>query len=100
VNSLPEMKVVVPANKTVVRGIHPLAAVASFKPGVAKVEYQISGATLRNRIIGTAFFKDGFWGLYWNSSDVPDGTYVIRCVAYNSSGDRSISKGITVRVAN
>jgi hypothetical protein len=40
------------------------------------------------------------WGLYWRTKDEPNGTYVVRSIAYNSTGDRSISPGITVRVAN
>ena len=38
--------------------------------------------------------------MHWNTKLVPNGTYVLRSVAYNSAGNRSISKGITIKVAN
>ncbi len=100
ISPLPEITVVAPSRGAVVKGTRPIAAVASFNIGVARVEFQVSGGSLTNHVIGFASFKKGFWGLYWHTGDVPNGTYVLRSVVFNSAGDRSIGKDITVRVAN
>jgi peptidoglycan/LPS O-acetylase OafA/YrhL len=99
-NPLPEIKVVGLANGTVVKGTRPLASVSAFNLGGIKVEFQVTGRGLKDAVIGPAVSGYGYWGLYWNTRDVPNGTYVVRSVAYNSVGARSVSQGITVRVAN
>jgi hypothetical protein len=99
-NSLPVMKVVGLANGAVVKGTRPLVAVPAFHLGVARAEFEITRSGRTSVVIGPAVSRSGLWGLYWHTKDVPNGTYVIRSIAYNSAGDRSISPGITVRVAN
>jgi hypothetical protein len=99
-NSLPVMKVVGLANGAVVKGTRPLVAVAAFHIGVGRVEFEITRSGQTRAVIGPAAFSLGLWGLYWHTKDLPNGTYVVRSIAYNAAGDRSISPGITVRVAN
>jgi hypothetical protein len=99
-NSLPVMKVVALANGAVVKGTRPLVAVAPFHIGVVRLEFEINGNGQTSSVIGPAMFSKGLWGLYWHTKDEPNGTYVVRSIAYNSAGDRSISPGITVKVAN
>jgi peptidoglycan/LPS O-acetylase OafA/YrhL len=100
VNPLPLMKVVGLSNGEILKGTKPIVAVASFNLGGFGVEFQVTGTSLRNAVIGRAVFSHGLWGLYWNTHDVPSGTYVLRSVAFDPAGHRSVSKGITVRVAN
>jgi hypothetical protein len=38
--------------------------------------------------------------MQWNTKLVPNGTYVLRSIAYNSAGGRSTSKGLTIKIAN
>jgi Bacterial Ig domain/SGNH domain (fused to AT3 domains) len=97
---LPTMKIVGPSNGTVLAGVRGLSAVASFNLGVSKVEFLLNGQTLTNADIGTAVFTTGGWVVAWNTKNVPNGTYTLRSAAYNAAGERSISKAITVRVAN
>jgi len=103
-DSLPVMKVVAPRNGARVKGTLPLVATASFQFGVSKVEFSVSGTGADRGSETTdeapARATDGLWGVYWHSKDLPNGTYVIRCIAYNSGGQHSTSPGITVRVAN
>jgi peptidoglycan/LPS O-acetylase OafA/YrhL len=99
-NPLPVMKVVGPANGTVLKGTRALDASTSFLVGISHVGFQVTGGTLRNADIGTASLTHVGWVLLWNTTHVPDGTYTLRSVAYNSAGDRSVSKGITVEVSN
>jgi peptidoglycan/LPS O-acetylase OafA/YrhL len=99
-NSLPVMKVLGLDNGAVVKGTRPLVAVGPFHIGVSRLEFEITGSGQTRSVIGPAAFSQGLWGLYWHTKDVPNGTYVVRSIAYNSTGGRSISPGITVRVAN
>ena len=100
-DSLPVMKVVALDNGAVVKGTRPLVATAAYQFGVARVEFEITGSGRTRLVVGPAPSNArGLWGLYWHTKDVPNGTYVVRSIAYNSAGARSISPGITVRVAN
>ena len=99
-NTLPAMRVVVPASGTVVKGTRPLVAVDTFHLSVTKVEFQVTDSAGRKTVIAQAVATHGFWAQNWNTRDVSDGTYVVRAIAYNSAGDRSVSPGVTVRVAN
>jgi hypothetical protein len=101
---LPVMRVVAPRNAARVKGTLPLVATASFQFGVSKVEFSVSGTGAdddsKTTVEAPARATKGLWGVYWHSKDLPNGTYVIRCIAYNSSGQHSTSPGITVQVAN
>ena len=99
-SALPVMKMVAPATRSAATGEHLLLALASFNAGVAKVTFEVTGHSLHNADVGDAHFKHGLWYLYWNTASIPDGTYTVRSVAYNAAGDRSVSKAITVKVAN
>ncbi len=99
-SALPVMKIVKPGNGDVLKGTSPLFSLASFNVGMAKVDFEITGNSLRNDDIGDAVSSHGFWTFSWNTSSVPDGTYTLRSVASNSAGARSASKGVTVRVSN
>ena len=98
--ALPTMTIFKPANGAVLKGTSRLFALASFNVGMTTVDFEITGSSLRNADIGDAVFSQGFWTLSWNTSSVPDGTYTLRSVAFNSAGARSTGKGVTVRVSN
>jgi hypothetical protein len=100
VDRLPMMHVVGLSNGQILEGTNGIAAVSSFNLGGFRVEFQVTGTSGGSAVIGTAVFADGFWGLRWNTHDVPSGTYVLRSVAFDPTGHRSVSKGITIRVAN
>ncbi len=98
-DSLPVMKVVAPHNGARVKGTLPLVATAAFQFGVSKVEFSVTGRGTTS-VVGPASASGGLWGVYWHTRDLPNGTYVIRCLAYDSAGQHSTSPGISVRVAN
>jgi peptidoglycan/LPS O-acetylase OafA/YrhL len=98
--TLPVMKMVYPVNGKIVKGTQALATVASFKLGLTKVEFHVTGNVVRNANIGTAVATHGFWALSWNTTSVPNGTYTVRSVAFDAAGNTSMSKGITVHVKN
>jgi hypothetical protein len=99
-NSMPVMTVQGTPNGSVFTGTHALATTASFNVGVARVKFRVTGGTLRHAVVGTAESSGAFWGWLWNTSEVPNGTYEVRSIAYDSAGASSVSKAITVRVVN
>jgi peptidoglycan/LPS O-acetylase OafA/YrhL len=100
VDPLPVMNVVGLSNGEILKGTTGIVAASSFNLGGFRVEFEVTGASRRSEVIGTGVFVDGLWGFHWNTHDVPSGTYVLRSVAFDPAGHRSVSKGITIRVAN
>jgi peptidoglycan/LPS O-acetylase OafA/YrhL len=99
-SALPLMRMFAPKSGTVLTGTTSLTALASFNVGLTGVEFEVSGGTAHNVVIGSAALTSGVWVLSWNSTSVPNGTYSVRAVALNAAGDRSAGKAITVKVAN
>jgi peptidoglycan/LPS O-acetylase OafA/YrhL len=97
---LPNIEFVVPRDGATVSGATPLVAITSFNLGVAKVEFHAFGPAIGNVDIGRAVLGDGFWGLYWNTAQLPAGSYEVQAVAYDSVGHRSVSRGVQVRVTH
>ena len=62
---------------------------AGFNVGLAKVDFELTGKSLHNAVIGDAVHTKGLWVSTWNTKTVPDGTYGLRSVAYNAEGDQS-----------
>ncbi len=96
---LPLITLLAVKNGETLSGMHPLIAITSFGMGVAKIDFQAKGRT-GAIVIGPAIARDGLWGATWNTAAVPNGTYVLRAIAYGSAGGRSVSKGIRVRLNN
>jgi peptidoglycan/LPS O-acetylase OafA/YrhL len=100
VTALPVMRMIKPKSSAVLKSTSLVVSLAAFTTGVSKVDFEITGHSLRNTVIGDAIEEDGLWALSWNTRSVPDGVYTLRSVAYNAAGDRSPSKGVRVRVSN
>ena len=81
-----------------VTGTVPLVAITSFNIGVAKVQFEASGKGTGMVVIGPTTFKDNLWGVHWDTTKLPPGTYQVRAVAYGSTGQRAVSRTIAVRV--
>jgi len=98
-------KVVVPAKDARVKGDVWLDATASanigpVKVNVGRVDFDVTGGGLRNVVIGSARFTYLGWLDLWNTTTVPNGSYTLRSVTYNSTGAPTDSKGIVVTVDN
>ena len=100
VTALPAMTMIKPTNGTRLSGSTNLVTEPGFNLGVAKVEFEVTGNSLRNAVVGDAVHIDGLWILPWNTKTVPDGTYTVRSVAFNAAGDHSTSASVTVHVSN
>ena len=99
-DAVPAVRVVGLADGAVLKGKHGLDAVTSFNVGVSRVEYKITGTTQPSPTIGVAVHTRLGWLWLWDTKRVPNGTYVVRALAYNAAGQSSTSKGVSVRVAN
>ena len=100
-NPLPVIRIIGASNGEVLRGTtRAITALPSFTFGVTKVVFQASGATFDDMVIGTVTTEGAESHLSWDTTTVPNGRYVIRAVAYDAAGHRSVSGGLTVRVMN
>jgi hypothetical protein len=96
----PRTAVIYPQNGSKVKGTQALFASASGEFGLSSVQFEITGGQLRGFLIGTATNSGYGWYQAWNTTSVPDGTYLLQSIAYGATGKIGRSTGITVRVAN
>jgi peptidoglycan/LPS O-acetylase OafA/YrhL len=99
-NALPALTLFAGGHSHVLKGTQTIAAVGAFHDTITRVEFQATNSMLKTAIIGTGRFEGNLWQVSWNTTDVSNGAYVIRSIAFNSAGDHTLSKGVTVRVAN
>jgi len=100
-SALPVMKVVKPSNGAILSGSAILSAISSFTLGITTVEFRLTGGTFHNVLIGSTSTLTRYgWLVRWDTPEVPDGRYTLRSEVTNASGDRSVSAGVTVVVAN
>jgi hypothetical protein len=64
------------------------------------VEFQATGSSLHNAIIGTATTKKFGWVAVWDSTKVANGSYMVRTVAVGPDGTKAFSSPIRIRVEN
>ena len=93
VESLPAMTLVAPVKGATVKGRILLDAVAPFHVGVTRVTFSVTGGGLKDVVVGTGYFSAYGWLSYWDTTAVKNGTYAVRCVAYDSSGNTSACPG-------
>jgi peptidoglycan/LPS O-acetylase OafA/YrhL len=99
-NSLPVMKVVTAAHGKPLKGTELIGGYSAFHDNIARVTFQITDSAHKTTDIGSGTYGGNIWLTRWNTKLVPNGTYVLRSIAYNSDGDRSISKGLTIKIKN
>ncbi len=99
-NALPVMKVTTAAHGKPLKGKELIGGYSAFHDSIAKVTFEITDAAHKTTVIGSGAYSGNLWLMQWNTKLVPNGTYVLRSIAYNSAGDSSTSKGLTVKVAN
>ena len=104
----PVTKVLVPSENAKLTGDQLLAAsIISDEFRITKVEYQLTGEGLMGKLIGvgTSGFNrfgnvtSGYRAL-WNTADVPNGSYDLRSVVYDASGNVTYSIATAVTLAN
>jgi hypothetical protein len=77
-----------------------LDASAAGPTTVTGVSFVVSGGSLSNQVVGTATATIYGWVAHWNTTAVPNGTYLLQSVATQTGGTTATSPAITVVVAN
>jgi hypothetical protein len=78
-----------------------LGATASDSTGtLSNVEFHLTGGSLNDALVATATSSPWGWYSSWDSTTVPDGTYTLKSVAYNTAGTVAYSTGTTIIVEN
>ena len=99
-NPPPVTSVVIPSIGAVLAGTQWLDASATSTFGVSAVEYHLTGGSFNNALIATATATMYGYLASWDTTTVPDGTYTLQSVAYDTAGNSTESAGITVVVNN
>jgi hypothetical protein len=95
----PSTSVVLPTNNATVSGTSQVFdAVASL--GAIQVQYEITGGTLSGSVIAKGALWIFGWLAEWNTTTVPNGTYVLQSIASYSGGVTTISSPVTIEVNN
>jgi hypothetical protein len=100
VNNPPTTSVVLPSNGASVAASTSLDALASDYGTLTKVEFHLTGGALNKALIATATPTIYGWLAKWNTTTVPNGTYVLQSEAYDVAGLSAYSTGVTVTVNN
>ena len=91
--------VLVPRGGANEKGVVALIASAQSDFGVAKVEFEIAGATGSGETVSARDTRYG-WIAMWNSRLTTDGEYRVQSIAYDQGSHRAQSKAVEVRVDN
>ena len=89
-----------PAEGSVVQGPTLISATATDYFGVTGVEFEVSGQGLQDQVVSQAKAYPYGWLGSWPTTDVPDGQYTLRSIAFNPAGRSTRSAGIEVTVHN
>ena len=92
--------VIVPTNGATVSGNTALDAVVSVSTNVKRVVFQATGRSLHNAIIATGSPTPYGWAVFWDSTRVPNGVYLLRSVLERAGATRIFSSPIAIRVEN
>jgi hypothetical protein len=98
-NSVPATSFIAPSNGQTVSGVIGLDALP-VAGNVKAVQFVANGGSLHNALISSAVKTLTGFAARWNTASVPNGTYEIVSVGYNTSGKSSRSASVTVHVSN
>jgi hypothetical protein len=95
----PPTQVLFPPNDSVLSGRTPLVASAAKDLHPVRVVFVLDGGNFRRHVLG-AKGTGLLWGVRWNTSSLPNGTYQLTCVVDGRSGVTTQSRPILVTVRN
>jgi hypothetical protein len=96
----PATSLVTPTNGAVLSGMTGLDATAITPTTVTAVQFLATGGTLHDAKIATAGLAIIGWVAKWDTTTVPNGSYTVVSVGYNSAGHSSRSSGVAITVKN
>jgi hypothetical protein len=93
--------VVGPPSKAHVSGTYLLLGGAALgNTPVVKVEFRLTGHGLHNVLICNGSKSPYGWGCDWDTSQVPNGRYMVRSIGYGAAGTSVQSKPLSFSVKN
>jgi len=96
----PTTSVLVPSNGATVSGTS-VALDASASSGTIQVHFVLNGGTVDDSTIGVVNSEAAWgWGVAWNSTTVPNGTYTLQSIASALGDNNGASTLITITVNN
>jgi hypothetical protein len=95
---VPSTQIVVPPASATFAGNVVLDAAAQDNVKVVWVEFHATGGSLQNVVVGIGVPSPFGWIAIWDTSAVPDGTYLVRSVAYDAAGNRGLSSRRSITV--
>ena len=95
-----QVRVIRPLRGARVKGTSLLAASASDRSGVTKVDFYLAGAGAHDTLIGEGKVSAFGWLAFWNTTKYANGTYDIRSEAFGFSGVSSESSAVRITIAN
>ena len=96
---VPAMSIITPSTGQTVSGIVGLAAVP-LGGRLVGLQFLATGGSKHNVLIANAVASIDGWAAHWNSANLPNGTYQISSVGYNTSGRSSRSPAVAVSIQN
>jgi peptidoglycan/LPS O-acetylase OafA/YrhL len=89
-----------PKSGATLLGTQPLDAGATDNLPVTRVQFRISGGALADQVIGVGTRSLDGWIYSWDTTTVPNGTYGLQSVAFDSAGKSALSKVVRINVDN
>ena len=92
--------VVRPGNEATLSGTTVLASETTAWVKVTKVEFLLTGESHHSTVLAEGSPTRSGWLATWNTAGVPNGTYSLQSVAYDSSGTSRISSNVPITIKN
>jgi hypothetical protein len=96
----PVTSVLLPAAGATEQGNTVLDATASSQNGIASVQFEISGGSISDKVVGTGVGTIYGYLATFNSATIPNGTYTLQSVATDNQGLSTTSAPVSVTFTN
>ena len=93
-NTAPTVSILTPTINSALSSTVPVSATASDSAGIAGVQFQVDGANWGAEVTSPPY------KMSWNTSKMSNGSHILRALARDNTGKRTISSGVAVRVSN
>ena len=97
--SVPATSIIAPTTGQTISGLVSFDALP-YGNKLKGVQFVATGGSSHNVLIANGVATYAGWGAQWNSANLPNGTYQILSIGYDTSGRSSQSPAIRVRVQN